>query len=424
MTFVLEINDWELTLYEDKGIVIQAPAIAAIKDGEIIFGKQAAQIARLIPKQSYSQYFSKLNTEKLTEPAPLAKMQADLVYLNLKDLLFRNTEPGDDLIISVSSSMSNEKLGILLGIIQQLDRKVVVFVDSAIAAIAGTDYPQSLTHYLDVGLHSSCVTEVAIGTEISKVKFTELEEVGFTKATDLWANDLADRLVKGSRFDPLHSADTEQQLYNQIYKWVDSWTIGDSQSRELSLEITIKQGDNKWDFHLAQENLEKVVFPLYQKIVEALPDTGHVTLSHRTAKFPGFSRYLSRHGYVTAIARNKAIPLGCIANKLSIRQKDTSIRLINSLKPSRPPQNDYSTTSQNNIPTHFLDLTSSVALPMEKITAVLQVEVEKRSTELLVTPIGQGIKLNDKNLISTSKIVLGDVLAHKEETYSLVLVEG
>ena len=61
MTFVLEINDWELTLYEDKGIVIQAPAIAAIKDGEIIFGKQAAQIARLIPKQSYSQYFSKLN---------------------------------------------------------------------------------------------------------------------------------------------------------------------------------------------------------------------------------------------------------------------------------------------------------------------------------------------------------------------------
>ena len=80
-------------------------------------------------------------------------------------------------------------------------------------------------------------------------------------------------------------------------------------------------------------------------------------------------------------------------------------------------------TTQDNIPTHFLDLSSGVALPMEKITAVIQVEIEKRSTELLVTPIGHDIKLNDKTLISTSKIVLGDVLAHKEETYSLVLVE-
>ena len=424
MTFVLEINDWELTLYEDKAIVTQDSAIAAIKGGEIIFGKQAAQIARLNPKQSYSQYFSKLNTEKLPEPAPLAKMQADLVYLNLKDLLFRNTEPGADLIISVSSSMSNEKLGILLGIIQQLDREVVVFVDSAIAAIAGTSNPQNLTHYLDIGLHSSCVTEVAIDTEIRKVKSTELEEVGFTKAIDLWANDLADRLVKGSRFDPLHSADTEQQLYNQIYKWVDNWAVGDSEPRETSLEIIIKQRDNKWDLHLAQEHFEKVAFALYQKIVGALPHTGHVTLSHRTARFPGFNRYLSKHGYVTAIAMNEAIPLGCIANDLSTKQKDTGIRLINSLKSSGPPHDHYSMTTQDNIPTHFLDLSSGVALPMEKITAVIQVEIEKRSTELLVTPIGHDIKLNDKTLISTSKIVLGDVLAHKEETYSLVLVEG
>jgi deoxyadenosine/deoxycytidine kinase len=74
--------------------------------------------------------------------------------------------------------------------------------------------------YVDVFLQHVQVSELVIGTEVRHERSFEVRDCGFSNLLDGWVNLIADRFVQETRFDPLHTADSEQQLYNQVYEHV------------------------------------------------------------------------------------------------------------------------------------------------------------------------------------------------------------
>ena len=102
---------------------------------------------------------------------------------------------------------------------QEAGLTVSGFVDSAVAAVSTCPAPDPV-RYLDLHLQHINVTELTVSAEVRRTRAFEVRECGLSNLLDSWVNLIADRFVRETRFDPLVTADTEQQLYNQVYDWI------------------------------------------------------------------------------------------------------------------------------------------------------------------------------------------------------------
>ena len=113
MTSILELNDLELTLHKGAEVRYQSPAMAIVRNDELLFGEPAVRLARIHPQQANQQYFNRMNADPLPQPIQKAANHADLVYLHLKELAERNSE---DTVLAVPGTLNGDQLGVLLGI--------------------------------------------------------------------------------------------------------------------------------------------------------------------------------------------------------------------------------------------------------------------------------------------------------------------
>jgi hypothetical protein len=118
---------------------------------------------------------------------------------------------------------------------------------------------------------------------------TVVDEAGMLDLYDIWLRVIAETFVQQSRFDPLHTAETEQALQDSILDWLAAATTRASVPMQIEYRgIT----------HRAEiESLELVAAaaPVYQNIVSnlrALYRAGEVPalqLSDRAARMPGLA---------------------------------------------------------------------------------------------------------------------------------------
>ena len=210
MTLLLELNDAALTLYRDGSPVYQTPAVALLDDRGIIFGNAALAQARIQPRQINQHYLARLNTDPLPTRSRLAKSHADLVYLHLRELARHVDAP---LIVATPAVYSTDQLGILLGILEQAALRVAGFVDSAVAAGSLTPVPGSAWH-VDVLLQRAVLTRLDLAEgQLARGAVEELPDCGLARLIDIGVDAVAGHFVLETRFDPLHAAAAEQQLY-------------------------------------------------------------------------------------------------------------------------------------------------------------------------------------------------------------------
>ena len=117
-------------------------------------------------------------------------------------------------------------------------------------------------------------------------------ETGLSTLFDRWANIIASQFIQTTRFDPMHNADTEQQLFNLLPGWIRN--LQDSNTHSFS----IKAADTEHSVAISQESLLKACTPLYPKIVQAIRseigtnESASLLLSHRLQGFPGLKESL------------------------------------------------------------------------------------------------------------------------------------
>ncbi len=406
MSYLLELNDVELPLYRDDELIHRSPAIAIVRDQGMVFGEQALRLSRLHPQQTNQQYFSLLNADPLPNPVAKADNHADLVYLHLCEL-----KPliDGELILAVPGLWSADQLGVLLGIMQEAGIVVGGFVDSAVVVATTTKLPIE-AYYLDIHLQRACITALTRSDEVSRRTTEEVTTCGFAGLLDGWVNVITDRFVRDTRFDPLHSAATEQQLYDQVYDWVSGET-----GNEIGVEI-VHEGHIR-RVEVSRALLAEKAQQRFKNLRDVLPGGAHVLLSSRSAKLPGLQTGLTDAGYTTSVAAVDALTNGCAKHIELIRSPVAELKLVTRLPHSLGES--MVIEPEELAPTHVL--VGNNAVPILGNGSPLNFQHKRQQVWLHAQ---EDVLVNGESVTHEILLNVGDEIVHGEQSYRLIIVEG
>ena len=151
---LIELNDRNVRLRNQDEILLESPGFANIADKQPVFGEEARKIARLHPRQTFSQFWSQLSLDPLANSEGHFRHQADLAFAHLNAIAGQNALT-DEVIFAVPSNYNRNQLSILLGLVQSCEFDAAGLVDLALLRTAGAESPDKAV-YLDIQLHQ-CV---------------------------------------------------------------------------------------------------------------------------------------------------------------------------------------------------------------------------------------------------------------------------
>lgn len=284
---VLEINDTGLLLSEGTRVLAESPGFAALDGKQLLVGAGARARSRLDPRRSHNRYWYQLDGH-LNVPLGSARSHADLAYAQLAAL--REIAAGEPLMLAVPGGFTRDQLGLLLGLVEASGLKAEGLVDAAVAA-AGTVETDARTLHLDVELHRFVLTVLDGGNEVSRLRVEEIAKPGLTAIWDALSRQAAQAFVQQTRFDPLHSANTEQLLFDALPRWLDALAQAPGAVLELS------SGGRTHRASLAREDLVQRLSERYEAIAETInaaarPRPASLLLGARACAVPGLAEYL------------------------------------------------------------------------------------------------------------------------------------
>jgi hypothetical protein len=285
------INDAGITVLDSTRILYREPGFALLDDDQLTTGNEAYAAARIMPRKIQHRFWADLATTPLADQRFRHLSAADLASRQLEQMWRPLAADYDSIIVAVPPYMTTENLGLFLGIASEINLPVIAMVDSAIAATR-REYRSAVPVHIDMSLHSTSLTRLAQpgGCQIERVEV--LESCGRYALFDAWIKVVANAFVQQSRFDPLHTAQTEQVLLNRLGDWLA--TACSNEAVKLELE----HGNL---MHAAEiESLELIgaAAPIYQNIASKLralyraEDTPAIQLSDRLARLPGLPAML------------------------------------------------------------------------------------------------------------------------------------
>ncbi|MGH8246159.1 MAG: hypothetical protein ACREUU_06980 [Gammaproteobacteria bacterium] len=320
---VIELNDSEIRVARGNKVLHRSPGYAIVRGGETILGEKALRQARLHPRAAYNRFWSSLNENPLQTGTDQVRHNADLVYAHLRTLHELAGKP-KEVIFAVPGDLTREQLALLLGIAQACGFTSAGLVDSAVAAAAATVGPGRYVH-VDVQLHRVVITRLAVGEMVARESIDTIDDAGVVPIHDASASLIADAFIEQCRFDPLHHAETEQALYDQLAQCLKTL----SERPEVSLEIEFRGSR-----HLAKLKriaLLDVLAPRYAEIIRRLDTDRSVLLSSRLAALPAFAERVAGAHVLEA----NAVFSGCAVHLNVIRSSGVDVSFITRL-PAAP----------------------------------------------------------------------------------------
>ena len=139
-------------------------------------------------------------------------------------------------------------------------------MDSALSAVASVPTAGATSPLVHVELeqHRAVLTQVHRGSVLERGEAEVLEGCGSLALRQAAANHLASLFVRQARFDPLHAAETEQQLYSSLPAWLgklDAWG-------EAELVLTTVGREHR--VRLGRSELVGALEPLYSQLADRL----------------------------------------------------------------------------------------------------------------------------------------------------------
>ncbi len=282
------LNDAGILVVNDERILYREPGFALLEDDRLITGADAYANASIQPRRIQNHYWSDLRTEPLRDRRFKHLSAADLVSRQLEEIWQRVATDGDRLAIAVPPYMSNDNLGLLLGIAAELHIPIVAISDAAVCATR-RHYEHAVPVHVDLSLHSSSLTRLMQEGQVQVDRAVVVEHGGMLALYENWLKVIAEAFVQQSRFDPLHTADTEQMLRDRMPTWLQKA----SGARTVALEV-----EHRGISHHAEiEALELIAAaaPVYQSIVSSLralfkaEEYPAIQMTDRAAGMPGLA---------------------------------------------------------------------------------------------------------------------------------------
>ena len=246
---------------------------------------------------------------------------ADLAYAHLMHLHELAGQP-DEVIFVVPGNFSPEQLSVLLGIAGHCPFQAVGLVDSAVAAASGMGIEGEIVH-IDLQLHQAVLTRLSVTRNITREEVQTVAGAGLLSLYDQWAHIIADAFIEQCRFDPLHSAPTEQYVYDHIPHYLAA--------SDLLIDLEVPQGASIHRARLERELLLQAGARTWQQVAgraEAMnSESKQCLLGNQWAAVPDIESF-SAH---SLLLPKNATATACFEHADLIRSKDDAVSFVTSL---------------------------------------------------------------------------------------------
>jgi hypothetical protein len=325
------LNDAGISVLDGERILYRQPGFALLDDDELKTGDAAFASARIRPRHIQNRYWFDLQTTPLADRRFQHLSAADLVSRQLEQLWAAVAHRGDKLVVAVPAYMNSNQLALFLGIAAELGVPVISMVDSAVAATR-REYRNAVPVHVDLSLHVTTLTRISQSGQAQAERTEVVEESGLLALNDAWLRVISEAFVQQSRFDPLHTAETEQVLQNQLASWI----FAASASESVEMEINYRG-----IAHTAViESLALVAAaaPVYQRIINRLralyraDETPAIQLTDRAARVPGLGDMLvARVGGQVFLLEAGATARGLITRCRDMTSTEGGVNLLRTL---------------------------------------------------------------------------------------------
>jgi len=303
--------------------------------------------------------------DPLPRPTALARTQADLAFAHLKAVREPLPETPEEVILVVPGTLSQDQLGLLLGMAETLELPVSGIVDTGVAASA-RPFPEGALVHLSLQLHQSVLTLLTQAETVTRARIEVLPGLGRLALEDALAKGLADRFVDRTRLDPLKLPDTEQALYDGLPGWME--TLAQAGALEIAMEAGGRSHRLRIDPHEAIESLRPHLDRLALWIRGLLPQGTPVAIQvcSQFARVPGLEPALrQRLEPCQIVSLSPGAPgQGALHHAKTIRSPADDRRLVTSLPWADPvpeaaleapgPATPPARTDPRPVPTHVL----------------------------------------------------------------------
>ncbi len=218
MVDVLHINDNNLAI-ESAGTISYSQGYAWLKGDQVVFDLDGSDSpvshCRLSPQEINNRYWQQCEQSAIPTNGAGMRHAADLIWRHLSQL--KQKKNLNDLVLIVPSHYRQSNLQLLLGIAKACQLNVKGLANKAIVALQDQVKENGEYWHFDVQLHQTVCSRVLVRNGLLKLGDIEiLNDVGIHLMQEALLKGLQNNFIQNDRFDPLHDAATEQQLFDQL----------------------------------------------------------------------------------------------------------------------------------------------------------------------------------------------------------------
>ncbi|MGI9290765.1 MAG: FHA domain-containing protein, partial [Gammaproteobacteria bacterium] len=275
-----------LTGATTEGIVFSEPGAVQLGNG-LLFGTAALGTARLQPRQFNDRFWSELSDKPLVTPKDNLESFADLVHYQLKHHIWEPWSADIERVaFAVPSVWNNEQLGLLLGISEEIGIPLTGITRLPIAATR-RPYPDQELLHLEAGLHATGINRMSAGESAVDAEPELISDLGLASLRDVVLKYFCRCFLDSSRFDPLQSAESEQEVFNRLGEWLN--LLNKRESAELQFNWRDNTYRAKPDVAGLTEAIRKTCQPLIQALrtIVSIDSPTALQVDARLAEIPG-----------------------------------------------------------------------------------------------------------------------------------------
>jgi hypothetical protein len=322
----MEINDAGVLVAVDGVVRHSSPGYALLDREPVLVGEAAQRASRIDPLNVNNRFWNELDERPLLVRAAAGRSHADLAFLHLAHVWDGLADRPQSLQLAVPATLRPAQLALLLGIAREVRVPVAGFIDTAVAlASAWPDSGRLLC--VDVHLHNTVVTAVAVGERVRRERSEFARNAGWLDFIDTWLRMIGREFVARTRFDPLHRAATEQQLFDALPGWLEQLQSSDGVDIEVPFEGEAHAA------RLTREQFAAEADGLYTELlmrVHRLRTPGHATtivLGDRAAALPGLAQRFAEFNDCSVVrsAPGAAVVAACALD--NVEQVEDTVQL-------------------------------------------------------------------------------------------------
>jgi|GEM_PF-2598482 len=428
---IVELYDCGVRISDGQKILADSESCALIEsESSILTGAQAKHQAHLRPRECSTQFWSKLSETSNTKHKI---SNAEIAYQHLKGVWKSANCINHSVILVTPVTLDKRALGLLLGICKKLSINVVGITSNAILSMR----QQSIgcqAIYLDLLQDEIAISEI-VQTEsgLNLKQPSRILNFGLRNFMQNCAAAISGQFTSKTRYDPLHTAEDEQQFYDKLPLWLTAL------DKDGLIECKISKNDQIFNIEIDKEYLTGTNLKLFEEVAANLNVLLHnhelvaIFCSTSCTQVFGLTNYLlSLPGCAVEQLDANALAEQAMICKHEIIS-DEQIHYVNSLNwnnKSIANELDFSPGRLSNLsnnPTHLLinghayDLQQNFFIAINTASDGLQILLEKTpesvckiyanklSVEIEVIN-SHKISLNTNAVTSKSIVTVGDKL--------------